>query len=272
METGVRPQPDETVWMSTGVSPHRGEAHRVCCVLPLPHIGVFAFALLGVTFSAISTLSAAPKLDDTSSSVAHDALGGKAAEAAGSTASAGKRLDESKIRLKDHVRAGASRSDQQATSLPDKSTWEKFGTLGTIVLVLGLCGVTVFLFRRMQPTVRDRDGNRVLEVLGRVPVSSKQQVALVRVGSRVLALGVSSDRLTCLSEITESSEVIRLMPTAFDESLQAETIEHESAEAPTDVNDDTVPFRDELSRLRGMVAHWRQSAGRRRATGDGGAV
>ncbi|MCA8959269.1 MAG: flagellar biosynthetic protein FliO [Planctomycetes bacterium] len=178
-------------------------------------------------------------------------------------------FDEKRVKLGDYVQRSKEVAAAKGGS-PERTTWEKVGTLLSIVLVLSLCGAVVLFLRRLQPTARDREGNRVLEVLGRVPVSSKQQVSLVRVGSRVLCVGISPDGIRCLSEITDPVEVARLLPGDFERALDVESRalgenEVESGLSESEIDRRTAPFRNELSRLRQVVSGWRD--GTRRASG-----
>ncbi len=277
MERGLRSQSVAPV--RTSAEARTPTVHRVCSISTPRHVGVFVIALLYATISTISALDAAPPRDDTTQTPVAQGLGEKAAKPAASPNIPSKKrplLDESKLTLKDYAASRNKTSEASGDVVPTQSTWDKVGALGAVVLVLLLCGAVILVFRRMQPTVRDREGHRVLEVLGRVPVSSKQQISMVRVGSRVIAVGISPDRMTCLSEITDANEVMRLLPASeFNATLNVESGELEIGELePSPVlesrpADRIEPFRDELSRLRGMVAHWRHKSGRRAA--DGGA-
>ncbi|MEM7260798.1 MAG: flagellar biosynthetic protein FliO [Planctomycetota bacterium] len=229
---------------------------------------MFAIALVSALLSSISPLPGQASLDAKTAPE-------QAAESAGSsppvTPPAEKVNEAEKASLADFV--GRRMSDSRSTPKVETAMtegWAGAGTAISVVLVVGLVALLAFFVRRAQPSARDREGNRVLEILGRISVSPKQQVTLVRVGSRVLCVGVSPDRLSCLSEITESAEVTRLLPREFDELLAAEGGDPQELEADPTLPEGVArvePFRNELSRLRGMVSHWR-SGQSRRTSGD----
>jgi len=81
------------------------------------------------------------------------------------------------------------------------------------LLIAGL-GVTAWLLRRRARRTPLAMGDRSLEVLTRLPLSSKQSVTLVRLGHSVLVLGVGPDRISTLAHVTDSLEVVELVAAA----------------------------------------------------------
>ena len=99
--------------------------------------------------------------------------------------------------------AGADAGDGDARG---RSGW---GTLWATLGVLGLVVVAARVWKTVQPH-RASATTGPLETLARVRVEGRQSVQLVRVGGRILVLGVAADGLTPLSEITEPDEVATL--------------------------------------------------------------
>lgn len=69
---------------------------------------------------------------------------------------------------------------------------------GSLLLVLGLLGGLLWGLKRMQSGVRLSGGERQLQVIEAVSVGPRQKIALVRIGSREVLVGVSPTQLTAL--------------------------------------------------------------------------
>ena len=69
---------------------------------------------------------------------------------------------------------------------------------GSMVLVLCLLGGLLWALKRMQTGIRPAGGVRQLQVIEAVSVGPRQKIALVRVGSREVLVGVSPTQLTAL--------------------------------------------------------------------------
>jgi flagellar biosynthetic protein FliO len=77
-------------------------------------------------------------------------------------------------------------------------------------LVLLLMGGLFALMRRLQSTAGSKGREGMLEFLVRTSVGPKQSLLLVRLGSRVLLLGVTAERIQTLQVIRDPEEVERL--------------------------------------------------------------
>ncbi len=111
-----------------------------------------------------------------------------------------------------NVREAATEARTHSTS-NSASVWTTVIALGSIVGVLTLIG------RWIKPYVGAPRGLplEALELLGRRQIEPKVAVHLVRCGGRVLVLGVSSDGVRTLSEITDPQEVERLTETCLNQ-------------------------------------------------------
>ena len=69
---------------------------------------------------------------------------------------------------------------------------------GSLVLVLCLLGGLLWGLKRMQAVGRLSGGARQLHVIEAVSVGPRQKVALVRVGSREVLVGISPAQITAL--------------------------------------------------------------------------
>jgi flagellar biogenesis protein FliO len=78
------------------------------------------------------------------------------------------------------------------------------------VIVLGAFFVLVWLSRKTAPKGLGALPADVVESLGRAPLTSRQQMQLIRVGKKLVLLSVTSTGAETLTEITNSEEVDRL--------------------------------------------------------------
>jgi flagellar biogenesis protein FliO len=88
-------------------------------------------------------------------------------------------------------------------------------TLGTVLgglgIVLGVLCVIVWCSRRLAPAGNAPLPKEAVESLGRAPLAGKQQVQLLRVGSKLLLIAVSPTDSQPLMEITDAVEVEHLL-------------------------------------------------------------
>lgn len=108
----------------------------------------------------------------------------------------------------------------------------------SLLVVLGVIGAVAAMVRRWVPAARTVNSDQ-LQVIGRTAISSKQSVVLLHVGERVVLLGVTPEAVNTLSEITDESEVARLLgrsksneavQSKFDSVLTREFEQYETAE------------------------------------------
>jgi len=98
-----------------------------------------------------------------------------------------------------------SRGGRQRTSLP----WYRNG-LVSLAVVLGVIVAVAALARRLIPSVR-ASSSALIEVVGRSHLAPKQSLALVRVGRRLLVVGLTAERVSTLCQIDEPGEVAELL-------------------------------------------------------------
>jgi flagellar biogenesis protein FliO len=82
---------------------------------------------------------------------------------------------------------------------------------GSLGAVLGLFFLLAWAMRRGVPGAVGLLPAEALEVLGRAPLAGRQQVHLVRLGSKLVLVSVSPTGTETLSEVTEPDEVQRLI-------------------------------------------------------------
>lgn len=92
--------------------------------------------------------------------------------------------------------------------------------LDSSILILVLVGMVLlfwgalWLIKRWVPGGRQLFASPAIEVLGRTHLDPQRYLALIRVGRRLLVVGVSPDEMHPLSEIIEAEEVSDLLATA----------------------------------------------------------
>jgi flagellar protein FliO/FliZ len=154
------------------------------------------------------------------------------------------------------------------------------GAMVRMLLWLGLIVVLiyggVYAFRRYVPTARNMFGGGAMKIIGRTYLGPKTCILLVKVGSRLVLVGVTPGGMSMLTEITEPHEVTAVTnemasgagPTgaAFDRALdrrQEEIAAREFADATeaTGAADAEVrDMRDELENITEKMNWWRKTA------------
>ena len=83
--------------------------------------------------------------------------------------------------------------------------------LWPLAIVLGVIAALAALFRRWAPRSARFGGGGVIEVLARHHLSPKQSLCLVRVGRRLVLVGVSPERISAVTEIGDPEEAAAVL-------------------------------------------------------------
>jgi flagellar biogenesis protein FliO len=110
-----------------------------------------------------------------------------------------------KLPLAPSAKGDAATPGKSLSGLP--STISVAGSTG---IVLGIFMILVWIVRRKTPQALIRLPGEAFEILGRAPLSGRQQVQLLRCGSRLLLVSVTPSGAETLTEITDPMEVDRL--------------------------------------------------------------
>ncbi|MEZ6114147.1 MAG: flagellar biosynthetic protein FliO [Pirellulaceae bacterium] len=138
--------------------------------------------------------------------------------------------------LPDAVAAASLVPASEAFAIPiavqssDESHAPRSTTTGTLItvssslaIVLGCFLLFVWLMRRIGPRGSTTLPRAAVEVLGRAALDARQQLQLVRVGSKLLLLAVSPGQATALCEINETDEVDYLLHLCDQPGLDAKS-------------------------------------------------
>jgi flagellar biogenesis protein FliO len=102
----------------------------------------------------------------------------------------------------------AGQGGEKPQGLAGLSTLVNIG--GSLALVLGLFFLLAWAMRRSGPGQCPALPKEAFEVLGRAPLAARQQVHLIRLGSKLVLLSVTPSGVEALSEVTDPVEVDRL--------------------------------------------------------------
>ena len=84
------------------------------------------------------------------------------------------------------------------------------GVLSSLAIVLGLFYAVTWVLRRGMPRGAASLPREVVEVLGRAPLAGRQQVHVVRFGSKLLLVALTPGGVQTLSEIADPAEADRV--------------------------------------------------------------
>jgi flagellar biogenesis protein FliO len=113
--------------------------------------------------------------------------------------------NHAKMPLSTNGKAGAGNADKSASGIPSM-----ISVSGSTGVVLGIFLLLVWLVRKKTPQALVRLPGEAFEILGRAPLAGRQQVQLLRCGSRLLLVSVTPGGAETLTEITDPVEVDRL--------------------------------------------------------------
>ena len=136
-----------------------------------------------------------------------------------------------------------------------------------LVYVFAICSVFVailWLVKRYVPGHRQLFSHPAMEILGRSHLDQKRYIALLRVGRRIIVLGVAPDEIAPLAEIADEAEITEIMEVArprsesglniFQRLFQKHVIEAERAETRAAISERSRALLGDIRSLRGKVA------------------
>ena len=101
-------------------------------------------------------------------------------------------------------------SDAKAKNQPASTQDAIKRMIGSLAVVLGSFFVLVWFIKRKKTGANHALSEQVIEVLGQMPMNGRQQMQLMRIGSKLLLLYLTPNSAQTLTEITDPLEVERL--------------------------------------------------------------
>jgi flagellar biosynthetic protein FliO len=129
-----------------------------------------------------------------------------------------------------------------------------------LAIVLAIVAGLFWLLRRLVPSMRSAESG-VVRVVGRTSLTPKHHVAVIQLGGKYLAIGMSGERMTKLCEIDDPVEVAELSARSdkqatrgsgsFGDLLFREAAEYR--ETPNDFDQTPIPTAPSVSAERRPV-------------------
>jgi len=83
--------------------------------------------------------------------------------------------------------------------------------VGGVLIVAVAGGLLVYFYRRFGGGMKGLRGSRAIEVLGRTALSPRHAVCLLKVGRRLVLVGMAGDRIAPISVIDQGDEVADIL-------------------------------------------------------------
>lgn len=138
-----------------------------------------------------------------------------------------------------------------------------FPAMLSVAAVCGLFLVALYLIKKYLPGHRQLFSHPAMEVLGRTHLDQRRYVSLLRVGKRIVVVGVSPDEMRPLSEITDEDEITAIMEvarpkteaglTVFQRLFQRNVVEAEKEEDRVMAAAKAEQLDEQMSSLRNRV-------------------
>ncbi len=127
--------------------------------------------------------------------------------------------EKKKDNSKDSVKAGAAQTDlaraEERRQVKSKVSGSSVGALVIALVGIGLMvWVALVVLKKFLPGGKGLFSTPAMEILGRTQFDSQKYLALVRVGKRVLVVGVSSGGFDSIAEIEDEVEAADIMAIA----------------------------------------------------------
>ena len=104
-----------------------------------------------------------------------------------------------------------SSADAKAGSKGSTGTVQMFiSVISSLAIVIGLILASAWFYRKAAPTISGALPKQVVQVLGRTPLAPRQQLILLRLGSKLVLVSNLHGEVRTISEITDPLEVDRL--------------------------------------------------------------
>lgn len=137
-----------------------------------------------------------------------------------------------------------------------------------VLVVCGLFVAVLYLIKKYLPGHRQMFAHPAMEFLGRTHLDQRRFVSILRVGRRIVVVGVSPDEMRTLSEITDEAEVTEILEVArpktetgltmFQKLFQRNVVDVEAAEAKADAEAKAAALDEQMAAIREHVKNIRE--------------
>ncbi len=166
------------------------------------------------------------------------------------------RVDET-VPLKDWLESPGQSRDEPGSEASSSSETNWLSRSAYLLFLLALFGTLYFVLKRLKPASGlGRSG--LVELVARTQIAPKAHICVVRVGSRMVVIGLTGEQITHLLDLESPQEVVPFLEKPeFKESL--EEASRDQAELGLSTAENPVSFRNEIGRLSGVIDSLRRS-------------
>ena len=167
-------------------------------------------------------------------------------------------LESQPITFPDNPRRKRGSDERREFNMP--SIWP---ALLSVMVVCGIFCLILYMVKKYLPGHRQLFSHPAMEVLGRTHLDQKRYVSLLRVGKRIVVVGVSPDEMRPLSEITDEEEITSIMEvarpktesglTVFQKLFKRTVVDAEAAETRALAKVQAEQLDEQMSSLRRRV-------------------
>ncbi len=162
-----------------------------------------------------------------------------------------------------------ARQEQEKRGYSMPSIWPM---LFAVAVVCGFFCTALWLVKKYVPGHKQLFNHPAIEVLGRTHLDQRRYVSLLRVGKRIVVVGVSPDEIRSLTEITEEAEVTGILEVArpkteagltiFQRLFQKNMIKAEAEENRALADAEAEQLTEQMAKLREQVKRIKKSGTR----------
>ncbi len=159
-----------------------------------------------------------------------------------------------------------ARQEQEKRGYSMPSIWPM---LFAVAVVCGFFCTALWLVKKYVPGHKQLFNHPAIEVLGRTHLDQRRYVSLLRVGKRIVVVGVSPDEIRSLTEITEEAEVTGILEVArpkteagltiFQRLFQKNMIKAEAEENRALADAEADQLTEQMAKLREQVKRIKKS-------------
>lgn len=120
--------------------------------------------------------------------------------------------EESTGSLLDRAVFGKEKPGREKKAPPNKAGFQPvLATFGGLLIVLACFFAFVLMMRAVAPKSVHSLPKEAAEHLGRIPLTGKVQLHLLRIGNRLVLLSVTADGASAITELTDADEVVQVL-------------------------------------------------------------